>query len=63
MFHVEQLEVVNATSIFYYIGGNGMYQMDWILIIPLILFITFSLGYIVADKKHTGESWIEIFFD
>ena len=38
-------------------------MIDWILVIPVMLFIAFGLGYVVADKKHTGEKWIDIFFD
>ena len=40
-----------------------MIQIDWVLLIPLLLFIVFSLGYLIADKKHTGERWIDIFFN
>ena len=38
-------------------------MIDWILVIPLAAFLLFGMGYLVADKKHTGEKWLDIFFD
>ena len=38
-------------------------MIDWILVIPLAAFLLFGLGYLVAEKKHTKETWIDIFFD
>lgn len=35
---------------------------EWMMLLT-VLFIAFGIGYIAADKKHTSESWIDIFFD
>ena len=37
-------------------------MIDWILVIPLTTLVVFGLGYLVAEKKHTKQSWLDIFF-
>ena len=38
-------------------------MIDWILVIPVMLFIAFGIGYLTAEKRQTKETWIDIFFD
>lgn len=38
-------------------------MIDWILVIPLATFLIFGLGYVAAEKKHTKQSWMDIFFE
>lgn len=35
---------------------------EW-AIFGLAIFIVFGIGYLTAEKKHTKETWIDIFFD
>ncbi len=34
-----------------------------LLMLLTTLFIVFGIGYLAAEKKHTRESWIDIFFE
>lgn len=40
-----------------------MAQIDWVLVLPLIVFIVFGFSYLLLNKKQTGESWFDIFFE
>lgn len=34
-----------------------------LLMLLTALFIVFGIGYLAAEKKHTNESWIDMFFE